>query len=158
MYQESETRQERMNVRMKTTSSNFMVVQENLTRYENCEKFHSGNFILIYVMNLVMVVKCFNFNWDLICIIDPIVYFQIEVDIPRCHQYNELLSSKEGHLKLKRVLKAWVISHPEYVYWQGLDSLAAPFVYLNFSNECKSSEGFKFDNKSIPKTLNLKSL
>nr|XP_018914620.1 PREDICTED: TBC domain-containing protein kinase-like protein isoform X2 [Bemisia tabaci] len=60
---------------------------------------------------------------------------QIEVDIPRCHQYNELLSSKEGHLKLKRVLKAWVISHPEYVYWQGLDSLAAPFVYLNFSNE-----------------------
>lgn len=60
---------------------------------------------------------------------------QIEVDIPRCHQYNELLSSKTGHLKLKRVLKAWVVSNKQYVYWQGLDSLCAPFVYLNFNDE-----------------------
>ncbi|KAG2466931.1 TBCK protein, partial [Polypterus senegalus] len=37
---------------------------------------------------------------------------QIEVDIPRCHQYDELLSSPEG-----------------------LDSLCAPFLYLNFNNE-----------------------
>ena len=29
---------------------------------------------------------------------------QIEVDIPRCHQYNNLLSSSEGHRKFKRVL------------------------------------------------------
>jgi TBC domain-containing protein kinase-like protein len=63
------------------------------------------------------------------------VLLQIEVDIPRCHQYCELLSSPEGHEKFKRVLKAWVVSHPEYVYWQGLDSLCAPFLYLNFSNE-----------------------
>ncbi|XP_075234514.1 TBC domain-containing protein kinase-like protein isoform X2 [Lycorma delicatula] len=63
---------------------------------------------------------------------------QIEVDIPRCHQYNELLSSREGHRKFKRVLKAWVISHPEYVYWQGLDSLCAPFLYLNFNNEARA--------------------
>lgn len=60
---------------------------------------------------------------------------QIEVDIPRCHQYNNLLSSPTGHDKLKSVLKAWVISHPQLVYWQGLDSLAAPFVFLNFNNE-----------------------
>ena len=60
---------------------------------------------------------------------------QIEVDIPRCHQYNELLASEEGHRKLKRVLKAWVVSNPELVYWQGLDSLAAPFLLLNFNNE-----------------------
>ncbi len=60
---------------------------------------------------------------------------QIEVDIPRCHQYDELLSSPDGHAKFKRILKAWVISHPEYVYWQGLDSLSAPFLYLNFNNE-----------------------
>ncbi|KAL1110179.1 hypothetical protein AAG570_008256 [Ranatra chinensis] len=63
---------------------------------------------------------------------------QIEVDIPRCHQYSELLSSSVGHLKFKRILKAWVVSHPEYVYWQGLDSLCAPFLYLNFNNEARA--------------------
>ncbi|PKU37336.1 tbc domain-containing protein kinasehypothetical protein [Limosa lapponica baueri] len=62
---------------------------------------------------------------------------QIEVDIPRCHQYDELLSSPEGHAKFRRVLKAWVVSHPDLVYWQGLDSLCAPFLYLNFNNEGK---------------------
>ncbi|XP_063955170.1 TBC domain-containing protein kinase-like protein [Lytechinus pictus] len=60
---------------------------------------------------------------------------QIEVDIPRCHQYNELLSSDVAHNKFKRILKAWVVSHPELTYWQGLDSLCAPFLYLNFKNE-----------------------
>ncbi|XP_012996109.2 TBC domain-containing protein kinase-like protein [Esox lucius] len=60
---------------------------------------------------------------------------QIEVDIPRCHQYDELLSSPQGHRKFRRVLKAWVVSHPELVYWQGLDSLCAPFLWLNFNNE-----------------------
>lgn len=60
---------------------------------------------------------------------------QIEVDIPRCHQYNYLLSSPTGHQKLKRVLKAWVLSHPNLVYWQGLDSLCAPFLFLHFNNE-----------------------
>lgn len=44
---------------------------------------------------------------------------QIEVDIPRCHQYDELLSSPQGHIKFRRVLKAWVVSHPDLVYWQG---------------------------------------
>lgn len=45
---------------------------------------------------------------------------QISVDIPRCHQYNELLSSPSGHVKLKKILKAW-LKHNEsiYVYWQG---------------------------------------
>lgn len=46
-------------------------------------------------------------------------WLQIEVDIPRCHQYDELLSSPEGHAKFRRVLKAWVVSHPDLVYWQG---------------------------------------
>lgn len=62
-------------------------------------------------------------------------WFQIEVDIPRCHQYNELLSSAEGHKKLKRILKAWVYKNSQFVYWQGLDSLTAPFLYLNFNDE-----------------------
>ncbi|KAM7291014.1 hypothetical protein ISCGN_027590, partial [Ixodes scapularis] len=60
---------------------------------------------------------------------------QIEVDIPRCHQYDELLSSPSAHAKFKRLLKAWVISHPRYVYWQGLDSLCAPFLHLHFNDE-----------------------
>jgi TBC domain-containing protein kinase-like protein len=74
----------------------------------------------------------------------------IHVDIPRCHQYNELLSSPTGHNKLKRLLKSWVQSHPQYVYWQGLDSLTAPFLYLNFTNEEKA---FLCLYKFIPKYL-----
>ena len=50
-------------------------------------------------------------------------------------QYNNLLASPEGHRKFKRVLKAWVSANPQYVYWQGLDSLCAPFLYLNFNDE-----------------------
>lgn len=75
---------------------------------------------------------------------------QIEVDIPRCHQYNELLSSPTGHWKFKRILKAWVVSHPEYVYWQGLDSLCAPFLYLNFNDEALA---FSCLSAFIPKYL-----
>ncbi|PNF39774.1 TBC domain-containing protein kinase-like protein, partial [Cryptotermes secundus] len=75
---------------------------------------------------------------------------QIEVDIPRCHQYDELLSSYEGHRKFKRVLKAWVVSHPQYVYWQGLDSLCAPFLYLNFNSE---AQAFACLSAFIPKYL-----
>lgn len=61
---------------------------------------------------------------------------QISVDIPRCHQYNELMASPQGHQKLARILKAWLNHNmTEYVYWQGLDSLAAPFLLLNFDNE-----------------------
>ncbi|XKL62878.1 hypothetical protein PGB90_002711 [Kerria lacca] len=75
---------------------------------------------------------------------------QIEVDIPRCHQYNELLSSKRGHLKLKRILKAWVVNSQQYVYWQGLDSLCAPFLCLNFNNEARAFASF---SAFIPKYL-----
>ena len=62
---------------------------------------------------------------------------QISVDIPRCHQYNDLLASPKGHLKLARVLKAWLARNESrgMVYWQGLDSLASPFVIVNFDNE-----------------------
>ncbi|KAJ8976127.1 hypothetical protein NQ317_019392 [Molorchus minor] len=75
---------------------------------------------------------------------------QIEVDIPRCHQYNELLSSAEGHKKLKRILKAWIYQNSQYVYWQGLDSLTAPFLYLNFNCEAKA---FACLSHFVPKFL-----
>jgi len=61
---------------------------------------------------------------------------QLEADIPRCHQYNDLLSSDIGHDKLKRVIKCWNIAESgNLVYWQGLDSVCAPFVVLNFNEE-----------------------
>jgi TBC domain-containing protein kinase-like protein len=47
----------------------------------------------------------------------------------------DLLASPEGHAKFKRILKAWVNQHPQYVYWQGLDSLTAPFLLLHFNDE-----------------------
>jgi TBC domain-containing protein kinase-like protein len=37
--------------------------------------------------------------------ISATVIRQLEVDIPRCHQYDELLSSPEGHRRMKNVLK-----------------------------------------------------
>ncbi|KAJ3288134.1 hypothetical protein HK104_008324 [Borealophlyctis nickersoniae] len=61
---------------------------------------------------------------------------QLDLDIPRCHQYNELLSSHVGHAKLKRILKAWQTAEEDrLVYWQGLDSVCAPFLSLNFNDE-----------------------
>ncbi|KAH7698364.1 other/TBCK protein kinase [Aphelenchoides avenae] len=60
---------------------------------------------------------------------------QLQVDIPRCHQYDELMTSPAAHYKLKHLLKAWLASEADhYVYWQGLDSLAAPFLVLHFNN------------------------
>lgn len=76
---------------------------------------------------------------------------QISVDIPRCHQYNELMASPQGHKKLARILKAWLnYNSAEYVYWQGLDSLAAPFLLLNFDDEAMAFACFNaFVNKYL---------
>jgi TBC domain-containing protein kinase-like protein len=61
---------------------------------------------------------------------------QLDADIPRCHQYNDLLSSDIGRNKLKQVIKCWNIAESgNLVYWQGLDSVCAPFVALNFNEE-----------------------
>eukprot|EP01125_Pyxidicula_operculata_P009690 TRINITY_DN3176_c0_g2_i2.p1 TRINITY_DN3176_c0_g2~~TRINITY_DN3176_c0_g2_i2.p1 ORF type:complete len:1096 (-),score=309.72 TRINITY_DN3176_c0_g2_i2:111-2912(-) len=61
--------------------------------------------------------------------------YQISLDVPRCHQYHPLLSSPIGQHKLNTILKAWVRINPELNYWQGVDSLLAPFLVLNFNNE-----------------------
>lgn len=59
-------------------------------------------------------------------------YVQLEVDIPRCHQYDELLCSPVAHAKFFRLLKAWIMTNPQYVYWQvGEYWLYAPFVAYN---------------------------
>ncbi|KAG0244495.1 rab-GTPase-TBC domain-containing protein [Mortierella sp. GBAus27b] len=60
---------------------------------------------------------------------------QIELDVPRCHQYNQLMFSPAGHEKMKRLLKCWVEANENQAYWQGLDSCCAPFLTLNFNDE-----------------------
>jgi len=60
---------------------------------------------------------------------------QLDKDIPRCHQYHPVLASPQGRMRLRNVLKCWVSANPSLVYWQGLDSLAAPFVCLDPDNE-----------------------
>ena len=60
---------------------------------------------------------------------------QLDVDIPRCHQYHPLLRCLEGQLKLRRLLKAWILVNVDLVYWQGLDSICAPFLVLYFDND-----------------------
>ncbi|CAD5216342.1 unnamed protein product [Bursaphelenchus okinawaensis] len=76
---------------------------------------------------------------------------QLHVDIPRCHQYDELMATPAAHHKLKVVLKSWLHKETDYVYWQGLDSLAAPFVYLNFNN---LPQAFSCFRKFIDRYLN----
>ncbi|KAJ3060879.1 hypothetical protein HDU98_003165 [Podochytrium sp. JEL0797] len=46
---------------------------------------------------------------------------------------------------MTRILKAWVMTEKANgnVYWQGLDSLLAPFVVLNFCNEARAYACFK---------------
>ncbi|KAI6189274.1 hypothetical protein M3Y98_00445300 [Aphelenchoides besseyi] len=68
------------------------------------------------------------------CISEQVSDRQLQVDIPRCHQYDELMATPAAHYKLKQILKSWLSYEKKYVYWQGLDSLAAPFLYLNFNN------------------------
>lgn len=71
---------------------------------------------------------------------------QISVDIPRCHQYNELLSSPSGHVKLKKILKAW-LKHNEsiYVYWQGNMS---PLKRRPFKKFLRLTLSFSISNRS----------
>eukprot|EP00743_Colponemidia_sp_Colp-15_P012485 GILK01014239.1.p1 GENE.GILK01014239.1~~GILK01014239.1.p1 ORF type:complete len:913 (+),score=147.65 GILK01014239.1:42-2741(+) len=63
---------------------------------------------------------------------------QISLDIPRCHQYNQLIGSSEGRAKLGRILKAWTLKNPDLCYVQGLDSVCTPLLYLNFDNEANA--------------------
>ncbi|KAI9467727.1 MAG: hypothetical protein EXX96DRAFT_598186 [Benjaminiella poitrasii] len=78
---------------------------------------------------------------------------QIEVDVPRCHQYNQLLASSTGHDKLRRLLKAWVSANKNLVYWQGR------FPYTDFHDPELSSHldtiGFMPDLYAIPWFLTL---
>ncbi|KAI8996697.1 hypothetical protein BC832DRAFT_595439 [Gaertneriomyces semiglobifer] len=74
-------------------------------------------------------------------VVDDNLDRQLALDIPRCHQYNELLSSPTGHSKLKRLLRSWAAMEADcYVYWQGLDSVCAAPLSLNFADETLALE------------------
>ena len=48
---------------------------------------------------------------------------QLDVDIPRCHQYHPMLRCKEGQARLKHLLKGWLVANPDLVYWQGMQRI-----------------------------------
>merc|ERR1712157_321859 len=77
---------------------------------------------------------------------------QLDVDIPRCHQYNNTLASTEGQSFIKRVLTKWILSNKDdLAYWQGLDSLCAPFCILYIDNEDLAYTAFsKFISILLP--------
>lgn len=55
---------------------------------------------------------------------------QLDLDIPRCHQYHDQLSTPWGHAKLKRLLRAWIKSEEGK---QVTSSSAAVFIlFLQF--------------------------
>ncbi|CCD66520.2 TBC domain-containing protein kinase-like protein [Caenorhabditis elegans] len=60
---------------------------------------------------------------------------QLEVDIPRCHQYDSYMTTPAIQESLRKVLKGWqiVTESQHFVYWQGCDSLATPFLLANMS-------------------------
>ncbi|CAO4366026.1 unnamed protein product [Caenorhabditis nigoni] len=75
---------------------------------------------------------------------------QLEVDIPRCHQYDSFMTTPAVQESLRKVLKGWqIITESEnYVYWQGCDSLATPFLLANMSKPYVAYACFKeFTNR-----------
>ena len=69
---------------------------------------------------------------------------QIDIDIRRCHQYHPMLATPNAHSKIKRILKAWIkAEYGRFVYWQGLDSLCACFLTVNFNDEALAFSSMK---------------
>ena len=71
-------------------------------------------------------------------VVDTVLEHQLDLDIPRCHQYHPLLSSIEGHNKMRRIITTWSSVNTNQSYWQGLDSVLAPFLVLTNNNESLS--------------------
>jgi TBC domain-containing protein kinase-like protein len=62
---------------------------------------------------------------------------QVELDIVRCHQYLDLISCDTGQSKLKHILRIWIRRQDALEYWQGLDSMAVPFLMLYYEQEVR---------------------
>ncbi|KAI9026848.1 rab-GTPase-TBC domain-containing protein [Hyaloraphidium curvatum] len=61
---------------------------------------------------------------------------QLDLDIPRCHQYDDAMATPQGHAALRRLLKGLLAAERgRVVYWQGMDSLAATFLSVSWEDE-----------------------
>ncbi|KAF0988822.1 hypothetical protein HZS_7497 [Henneguya salminicola] len=52
------------------------------------------------------------------------------------------MTSSHTKAKLKRIVKAWLYHNSSLVYWQGLDSLAVPFLLKNMTDEALAFASF----------------
>ncbi|KAI3638305.1 hypothetical protein MIR68_003916 [Amoeboaphelidium protococcarum] len=57
---------------------------------------------------------------------------QLDLDLPRCHPYHKQIASYYGRGMLRQIIKAYLLNNNGLVYWQGLDSVCAPFVVLHY--------------------------
>ncbi|RKO99414.1 hypothetical protein CXG81DRAFT_27833 [Caulochytrium protostelioides] len=67
---------------------------------------------------------------------------QLNLDIPRCHQYHPLLASHEGHARLRAAVSRLIQRFAgDVVYWQGLDSVVAVFVVVFWDEPAAVRDG-----------------
>ncbi|CAI2355667.1 unnamed protein product [Caenorhabditis sp. 36 PRJEB53466] len=60
---------------------------------------------------------------------------QLDVDLPRCHQYDRNMTTPHVQDSLRKIIKGWLlIPGCEHVYWQGCDSLASPFLLTHLDD------------------------
>lgn len=59
---------------------------------------------------------------------------QLDLDLPRCHPYHALLSNPIGRQLMRNIIRRLLKHNKDIVYWQGLDSLVAPFLIVCASN------------------------
>lgn len=70
---------------------------------------------------------------------------QLSLDLPRCHQYDESMTSAQIQSKISILIeKILAVSPNSSAYWQGLDSLIAPFAIL-FANDIENGFGVVFE-------------
>uniref|UniRef100_A0AC34GU63 TBC domain-containing protein kinase-like protein n=1 Tax=Panagrolaimus sp. ES5 TaxID=591445 RepID=A0AC34GU63_9BILA len=70
---------------------------------------------------------------------------QLSLDLPRCHQYDESMTSAQIQSKVTALIeKILAVSPDSSAYWQGLDSLIAPFAIL-YANDLENGFGVVFE-------------
>lgn len=82
----------------------------------------------------------------------PSCKHQLSLDLPRCHQYDEAMSSNNIQSKIALIIEKVLAVNPEYsAYWQGLDSFVAPFALL-YANDVEAgfAAAFQMIEKFTP--------
>ncbi|KAE9549095.1 hypothetical protein FO519_007695 [Halicephalobus sp. NKZ332] len=77
---------------------------------------------------------------------------QLSLDLPRCHQYDEAMTLPSIQAKITLIIEKILAVNPEFsAYWQGLDSLVAPFALLYANNvEDGFTAAFQLVDKFTP--------